>query len=64
MIESMSVETDERRKEAAQNGKRIACCMYTIYFKPGYINDITQSRIIQTDKTKEIRRIIVKTHAI
>jgi hypothetical protein len=35
---------------------------YTVTLKEGYINDITGSRNICTDKMKEIRRIIVKSH--
>ena len=35
---------------------------YTIILKNGYINDITGTNRIYTDKTKEIRRIIVKSH--
>jgi len=35
---------------------------YTIELKKGYINDVTGSRLIQCDKTAELRRIIVKSH--
>lgn len=35
---------------------------YTIELKRGYVNDVTGSRIIQCDKTAELRRIIVKSH--
>lgn len=63
MIESFCVSTDEGRQAAAAAGKRIACCEYTIQLKAGYINDETGGRIIRTNKTKEIRRIIVKSHA-
>ena len=64
MIEAITTDTDEARQVAAAAGKRIACCQYTIYLKAGYINDITGGRVIRTDKTKEIRRIITHTHAV
>lgn len=35
---------------------------YTIELKKGYINDVTGSRLIQCDKTAELRKIIVKSH--
>ena len=35
---------------------------YTITLKEGFINDITGNRYICVDKTKEIRRIITKSH--
>ena len=35
---------------------------YTRELKKGYINDVTGSRLIQCDKTAELRRIIVKSH--
>ena len=35
---------------------------YTIILKQGYINDVTGDRIINCDKTAELRRIIVKSH--
>lgn len=37
---------------------------YHIFLKVGYINDVTGSRIIQADKTSEIRRIISHTHEV
>ena len=37
---------------------------YTIELKKGYINDVTGSRLIQCDKTAELRRIIVKSHKL
>lgn len=64
MVEGMTIETDEERQKQAAAGKRIACCQYTIYLKAGYINDITGGRVIRTNKTKEIRRIMPHTHAI
>ncbi|MCD8046766.1 MAG: hypothetical protein LUE90_09100 [Clostridiales bacterium] len=35
---------------------------YTIVLKKGYINDVTGSRSIHTDKMQEIRRIIKQSH--
>lgn len=35
---------------------------YTITLKEGFINDITGSRNICVDKTKDIRRIMPKSH--
>ncbi len=35
---------------------------YTIILKKGYINDVTGSRSIYTDKMQEIRRVITKSH--
>lgn len=64
MIEGVDVATDAERAAAAAAGKRVACCEYVIYIKAGYVNDITGGRVIRTDKTKEIRRIITHTHAI
>lgn len=60
-IASVRVETDQKRQQAAAAGQRIAGCVYSIELQPGYINEETGSRLIVSDKTKELRRIIVKT---
>lgn len=35
---------------------------YTIILKEGYINDLTGSRLINCDKTAELRKTIVHSH--
>lgn len=50
MIQSMHVETINGMNKH-----------YTIELKRGYVNDVTGSRIIQCDKTAELRKIIVRS---
>lgn len=51
MIESMHVEEINGMNK-----------IYTLILKEGYINDMTDSRIIQCDKTAELRKIIIHSH--
>lgn len=51
MIESMDIEEINGMNK-----------YYTIILKKGYINDVTGSRQIYTNKMKELRRIITKSH--
>lgn len=50
MIESMNIDTVSGMEKH-----------YSIILKSGYINDETGSRIIETDKTKELKRIMKKS---
>lgn len=51
MIESMDIEEINGMNK-----------YYTIILKKGYINDVTGSRQIHTNKMQELRRIITKSH--
>ena len=51
MIESMDIEEINGMNK-----------YYTIILKKGYINDITGSRQIHTNKMQDLRRIITKSH--
>lgn len=51
MIESMDIEEINGMNK-----------YYTIILKKGYINDITGSRQIHTNKMQDLRRIIIKSH--
>lgn len=64
MIEALEVETDDARKAKAKEGQRVACCTYTVYLKAGYINRETGGRVIRTDKTHELRRLIALSERI
>ena len=59
LIESLK---QDMQKTGADDGTSKQVRLGELLVQKGYINDVTGSRLIQCDKTAELRRIIVKSH--